>query len=606
MPGPFYFAWIADGTIAFDPEVHNTYDQQILSAEVQHDEGAAPVLTIRLKNPGVGALTIGRWAWFSYDPGESPGLQPVFKGRLIGSPEDFAQETISLQFRAVAADYVDQKTALADSLRELPYWDPVWFVDKADDLDAVLETRCAVWHVDRLTLEVTASSLIDGEDGTVNVDSHLYDSVRTSFGATPLRRIVATLKVTWQQTGEGDVDLTNPLWLAFKFTGSPFNWPQVGSYTSDGLFTDWPKPLDDLGGGWSVSADAVVDSAGFSQFWVYPKAWSALDEEDEAALSTDGWESDIFFAGYKTFAAGFTVAPILQNFRVHFAAQRDRTETVTFTLEADVQPLAVDLDAEDEEKLELSADNLGDQIDTGGAMPIEDLRQNSYFPRARGNQSLQCGLLLAAAKLAYRARAVTIEFQMPGWPALALAMNCRKNILLQDRRLPGGQAVGKVTSYKLTMIGGRQSSWFRIASTVGYGIALPAADAGTDVYANAYANGYTRQDGAQVEVTPGVLVYDSIDGTVVDDDGVDLFNMNSVTALLAPIAIEMGPNDQQAVIDEECDKVGVSPDPIERLRENPTRWTVSLVPVTGGAFLTGIPVTTEKLVVPKMIDLEAA
>lgn len=607
MAGPFYFAWIADGSVAFDPGVHNTYDQQILSAEVQHDEGAAPILTITLKNPGVGALSIGRWAWFSFDDGSTAGLQRVFKGRLIGSPDDFQAETISLQLRAIPEDYATQKLALSDSLRELPYWDPIWFVDKADDPDTTLEPRCAAWHVDRLDLGVSATSLISGEDGTIDVSDHIYSSVRVSFGASPLRRMKVTGTGTWKQTGEGDVDLTNPVWQAFKFSGSPFNWPQVGSFTSDGLASDWPKALDNLGGGWSVSANAIMDPAAFANFWVYPKSWSALDETAQQDLATNGWSINTANpANYKVFAAPFTVAPLLQNFIVHFSASRDRSEKFLFTLEADIQPISVDLDADDEEQLDLTADNLDQGIDDGGAIPLGDTRHNSYFLRPRGNLSVQCAMLLAAAKMSYRARAVSIEFQMKGWPPAALALSGRKNVLIHDRRLPGGQALGKVTSYKLTMAGGNLSTSIKIGCTVGYGVALPGADAGVDVYATGYADGYTVREGAQVDVVPGTLQYDSIDATVVDDDGVDLFNMNETTVLVSPIAIENGPNDQQHVIDVECEKTGVSPDPVEALRLAPTRWTVDLVPVTGGAFYTEIPITIQPLVIPKMIDLEAA
>lgn len=610
MPGPFYFSWIADGDVAFDPNVHNTFDEDILTAEVQHDEGAAAILTITLKNPGVGALTIGRWAWFSFDDGGSAGIQPVFKGRLIGSPADFALETISLQLRAIPADYVEQKTAVATALRELPYWDPVWFADKIDDLDTVLEPRCAVWHVDRTTLEVSASSLIDGEDGTIDITDQLYESVKTSFGATPLRRIVVSGLVTWKQEGEGDVDLTTPVWERFGTTGSPFNWPQVGSFTSDGLASDWPKPLANLGGGWSVSANAVLDTAGFSQFWVYQKSYSALQESKEAEQQANGWSPSSFSSPtedvYKTYVVAFTVAPILQNFVVHWKASRDRSEKFTFTLEADIQPIAIDLDADDEETLDLTSDNIAEEIDLDGGMPIEDLRHNNYFPRPRGSQSLQCAMLLAAAKMNARARSVLVDFTLAGWPAAALSLSCRKSVLLHDRRLPGAQALGKVISYRLTMAPGRLTTSVKMACTVGYGVTLPAADEGTGAYAPGYAPGYDRRIDREVEVVPGVLQYDSIEALVVDDDGVDLFNLNASTALLVPITVDNGPNDQQAVIDIEAARLGVSPDPVEVLREHPTEWEVELVPVTGGAFYTEIPVTVAKLVIPKMIDLEAA
>jgi hypothetical protein len=605
MPGPFYFSW-ADAGEAFDPDIHNTFDQQILGAEIAHAEGEAAVLSIRIKNPGVGALTIGRWAWFSYDDGGSGGIVPLFNGRLIGSPADLQNETVTLQLRAIPDDYIDQKKALSESMRVLPYWDPVWLVEKIDDPDTVLESYCAVWHVDRVTLGVTAAHLLDGEDGTLDIADHLYASLKASFGSTPKRKIKVTGNVNWKQTGAGDVDLTTPLWEAFRAAGSPFAWPQVGSFTSAGLLQDWPAPLTSLGGGWSISAGPVIDPANFAQGWNYVKAWTNMSDVSQDELRTDGWRAQIYHAGWVTWAATFQVLPLLQHLAVHYEADRDRSETISFMLEADIQPQAIDLDGDDEEELTLSSEYVDQAVEEDGSLPIADTRKNAYFAGDRGNLSAQSLMLIAAAKMLFSARSVEIEFQLAGWPAVALALSCRKSVLLHDRRLPGGQALGKITSYKLSVAGGAMRTTVVMGCAVGYGVTLPGPADGTDVYALNYASGYTRRSGSQVEVIPGTLVYDEFGGTVIDDDGVDLFNQNAASVLLSPVAVVNGSNDQQAVIDAEAALIGVSPDPIEALRNAPTTFTIELVPVTGGAFHTDYAVTMEKLVVPKMIDLEAA
>lgn len=611
-----YFAWSGPDE-EFDPDVHNTFDEQILSVDITHNEGDAATLAIVLKNPRVGPLSLGKWCWLSYDDGGSAGPQAIFRGRLMGSPADFQAERLTLHFRAVPDDYVEQKEALADSLRELPFYDPIWIVEGKDTPDAVLEARSAIWHVDRVNLEVSVSDVLDGEDGTIDISAaeHLYGDVSATYAGTPKSKIHVTGNIRYRQRGEGDVDLTTPLWEAFRGAGSPFPWPQVGSFTSPGLLADWPQPLDDLGGGWSVSATAVIQEAPWSQGWTSLKVWTDMTDTSKDELRRTGpiGLRTIFHGGFVTYAAAFNVNPLLQHLVVHYLADRERSETLTFTLAADIQPLLVDTDAQPEETLEFNSEYVDQGVEPDGSLPIVDARRNAYFPTDRGVLSAQYLMLLARAKLRFSARAVVIKFRIPGWPAKALALSCRKRVLLHDPRLPTGQALGKITSYTLAVGGGAQSAVVTIGCAVGKGNTLPAPDAGTNVYANAYAVGYTRDEDAQIVPVAGELMYAEYGGVVVDDDGVDLFNMVPSTVLDADantggvaISIHWGSNEQQALIDEEAARVGTSPDPINVLRDHPTQVYFQLIPVEGGAFHTDFPVTMEKLIIPQMVDLEAA
>jgi hypothetical protein len=70
-----------------------------------------------------------------------------------------------------------------------------------------------------------------------------------------------------------------------------------------------------------------------------------------------------------------------------------------------------------------------------------------YFPTDRGQQSVQHMLCRARAKLRKRARAVEVRFDTRFEAAAQLS--CRMNGVINDVRLPGGTAAGKVISYKL-------------------------------------------------------------------------------------------------------------------------------------------------------------
>ena len=107
---------------------------------------------------------------------------------------------------------------------------------------------------------------------------------------------------------------------------------------------------------------------------------------------------------------------------------------------------------------------------------------------------------------------------------------------------------------------------------------------------------------------------------MLDDDGVDLFNMIPSTVVEA-ITITNGPTDQIAAIlagaqgiPEFSGSSGntnalllstVVGDPVGGLKAAPTQVDVQLVPVTGGDFLTQIGVNVQPLAVPKTIDLSA-
>ena len=166
MAGPFYFAWVGASETTFDPSVHNREDEDVFGFNVEHSEGDFAGLEIEIRNPRVGLLAPARkvHAFLSYDTGTE--IKPLFRGRLVGIPDNINQEIVRLQFTARPDDYAAQKAALAGTLKVLPYYDPVFISkDKWDDPDAVLEARSELWHIDRVNGELTTSDLLVGEDG---------------------------------------------------------------------------------------------------------------------------------------------------------------------------------------------------------------------------------------------------------------------------------------------------------------------------------------------------------------------------------------------------------------------------------------------------------
>lgn len=275
----------------------------------------------------------------------------------------------------------------------------------------------------------------------------------------------------------------------------------------------------------------------------------------------------------------------------------------------------------------------------------------TYFPGTRGNASIAYALGVARAHILARARCVEVSFECAIDKALALS--CRKNGLLYDPRLPGGQILGKIKAYKI--IGNGDDKTFlgkvTLAAAIGYGNAITTTD-GTPVYVvDGYvAKGYQHYTDAVVAVsvddsdlgyTPplaqldvdGILFPLSYDQAVVKDEfitgtppGAAQFlpntdftlvqNLDSINnpfgttkeTTVERISIPNGYTHTEIPVDQTYPgPLGV---PAKRTVQEVvfypiTQYYLELVPMQGVSFGKQYNVTVTDLKVPKMIDLEA-
>jgi hypothetical protein len=121
----------------------------------------------------------------------------------------------------------------------------------------------------------------------------------------------------------------------------------------------------------------------------------------------------------------------------------------------------------------------------------------SYFPSARGQNSIQYLISIMRARMLYRSRAVRVGFECPF--DTGLSITCRKTVTLTDSRLPGGQAFGKVTGVEHTIVGDLGEELCRVifGCTVGKDNVITPVS-GTPVYVNGYVAGYQAVTGAVV------------------------------------------------------------------------------------------------------------
>jgi hypothetical protein len=287
-----------------------------------------------------------------------------------------------------------------------------------------------------------------------------------------------------------------------------------------------------------------------------------------------------------------------------YRANRTRTETLNVVVAAGVQRLLSDSAESDRQDLTITSDYVDKGVDPNGNIPIGSAAYRSYYQTGRGDASVQYALLLARAKLRARVRAVDITFAVPWQTALGITL--RHNIQLTDYRLPDGQVIGKVKSYKLSVGDGKQLGEFTIGCSVGTGETV-TPQAGVNAWVNdGYVNpGYQRMVGAQISIGEGDLACQTLDDFVVVDDGLDLTNLSARQAVNRCVVFN-GVSEQVSKIAPF--KGSVAPtfgDPVGMMETLTTKCTLDLKPVQGSAFHTEFFPAVTQLTLPKTINLAA-
>ena len=572
----WFFAWTNAGT-EWSASLERV-DADFYEVVISQTEGDVASATVVIDNPSIGLLAASRkrWAWLAWDDGST--VTPLFYGRMVGTPDQIQGETIRLDFLARPNDFVEQKEALADTLRVLPYYDPVWIKeDRRDDPDAVLEGYSKHWHVDRTSHVVSVSDIVSGEDGTLEFDGSqiLADTLDQTYSTSPVRHCRAEGTVQYDQVASGSIDLSQMIAEAAG-EGTRF----VRTLTGEGLIRDWPKEGARIGSGWSVgeSEGIRLEGSAVVQEWI-PTGIPPIMGDSESKVETPVW----------------TVLPV---FHAAYDAERSRSETVTFTLTADVQPVIYQQSDQEVLRLSVSSPDVADDIEVGGGVPIGDARRPSYFRTLRGKQSVKALAMMARARLLYRARCVEVSFDVAF--ADALNVTLRKNATVYDDRLPGGAATGKIIGYSFSSVDGVNVASVRMGCSVGAGNSI-AEVVGSPVYVEdgVLEDGIQARDGATEALDTGDMTVESYFDTEVDDDGVNFFQMRASD--LAEVDVIFPLSGQREVVELRYPDTSAM---VTALNGVYTEIDVTLTPLNVGPFHTDFAVMASDLMVPTGIDLE--
>lgn len=631
----FYFAWAdAEELDTFGPS-HYREDEEVFAVNIKQSEGEFAAMDLDLRNPRVGLLASTRkqWAWLSWRDPEGT-VHPLFFGRLVAVPQNMTEDIVRLTFVARPADYETQLEELAEDMRVAPYYDEMW-LSEADrrDPNRVLEGYSKLWHVDPVTHVLTASDIITGEDGQVDLlqSEVFYDSVRVAYSESPARRAIVNAEVNWLQVGSGNIDITNQLIRAFA-DKTPANVTTVSGRSrptggmlnvlgGDEAMSNWPPVGADLGGGWTVGANTQATLVGEppvvptnigseSNIWGSMRQWPNLKWGVQNVMREIFERTPGFLVEIKDNSVAYQNAiwgnysgridvmwvPIWRlavQFNLHYAAGRERTENISFTVDADVQPLLTDAGEEETIRIDFGPADVDRYI---GAVSRKE-----YFRTDRGHQSFQYMLACTRAALLSRARAVSVSFEVPFDVALNLSL--RKTASIQDPRLPGGIAAGKVKELELNARDGDLMAGVTIGCTVGRNGEIEEVPGVPQYVETGYVDdGYQETADEIIVPIPGEIGY-RMDGYDTDDDGV---NLNAVTVQKYLTEIEVF-----GALEEQMEAAQSTPSSsantgMADIAGFSTEVRLKVKPVTGGPFFTTIEPTVTALAVPRTINLEAS
>lgn len=492
----FYFAWCHEED-HFDPQIHAREDESLFSLEILGQEATYPTACVQLVNPRCGLLNPARqqWAFISGDRGQ--GVELLFRGRVLSIPEHIDGETLKILFIAEPTDAQEILLHLHQTLKEAPFWDPLFIQeDHQENPFESLEARAALYCWSRTAAKVTLSDYFRGQEKLVLKENFFRDSLKISRTATPLAAIEVTLTAEWIQRYEGRTDIS-------RLLRAKFPEGLINTLTGQSLEKGWWRRGERMGrSGYWVAQSELRE--------IQPKYTGALNLYP--AHSKPFWMSpyDPLNETKKPQIKRFKRSWYLPKLVLGWHYRQRRRENLHFKLEQKTQTVAYE--APRTRKLHLHLQNLmlaedfhpwkPDWVYSRGYRVIEkglvyeclrthhspkcfteDLAKwrclgkqpdiplekgrGSFFLTDRGRQAFEHALEIAQAHLAATARAITLKVEAP--LETLWDISCDHTLEIEDPRLPGGKAQGKVIAYALKVEGKTGRHWAQVSLGISVG-----------------------------------------------------------------------------------------------------------------------------------------
>jgi len=487
-------------------------------SEIEDSDIITPVFKVTVQNPGIGGIVAGSSRYYCLVDDDIE----ICRGKMLSLPSTLGGAKIELEFHCKPPNSDGLLEAAADALRlgEVDYdpnapaadreaaeaYDPLFVPRDPDDPASALAGRPEIWRWDRKTLAITRTHVTDG---SVTHDLGRNGLVGKSLSDGPSLRLTqppkaitkSRLTASWTQEAKGRQS------VAINGNITTFSWQD--------FIQAFPRPGDSIGAnsGWTfalASIDSVID-APVSTFTI---------RGGKFGLASNG----SIKCRPKTIS--YTVCPA-------YDYRQQRQEYIALSLRAGVQDILYDDESQEKpEELELAplhVDNvtpewvyedpdtlermhyaIGDEVlasdkawicliphdamenfavrdpDTGETIwqrsdkraPLADNRSPRFADTFRGIRVIRHGLRRLQRIVLKRSRCAEVSFDVP-W-ALGRDITCDHSCRVEHPRLPGGEAMGKVTGVTLQIDGPRKTVSVTISCPVGNGAPPPLVGVGQE------------------------------------------------------------------------------------------------------------------------------
>lgn len=383
--------------------VHSQFPIDLLELTISQREGHAAIAGLVL--PATQQIPDHGWAFIGTD--DRGYLEPLLKGQFIGLPRKIDSLTKYVELVATPVNLSAKLDALIVPLKEKHKDCLILRSNKDSQPGDYLEFEHKLFCYDRMSHEITLSSIFQGTKHQTYAQQILEDSLHFAITDTPLRGIHLSLVCEWVQELRGEINLLPKIELLF---------PQgrINTLTPKGLLATWPQTGQVLGrSGYAVVRSSLKEFA--------PLMTGVLGHYPTVTPLIHGKQ-------YKNF---WFQAELILEWK-YTQKRREHLNVVVYHknqyLPHSSRPLR---------RISLKL----------GTLPSNIQQQSYFFDSEVGCKVAKKALQIAQCHLAYSARAAEVKFQVPFIDALDLTLD--HQITIEHPSLPNGKVCGKLLNYCL-------------------------------------------------------------------------------------------------------------------------------------------------------------
>lgn len=472
--GKIFFAYV-NPLDTYDDTIHSVEDEDVFSLRISQSETEFARARVEIRNPSIGLLAPGRKQRVFISCEHGPDKKLLFAGRLVGFPLDIGENTVSVEFIAQPEDWFNTQQAFLQTLKVAPFYNPLFIPEEdRDKAEEILAARAALLHWDRMTGQVVLSDILQGSQFLDIGDEFFFDSLETEIGDPPVSRIVAEIEVQWLQLGVGEVNCGEP--IRREFTNTITASPQINTLTPLAFEAGWngvriPRGYELVESQLTPVADAfgliqenLRSGLALVSGMDYPTKTGATPATRQVSIPRVWYEGRLFLKAEYSQKRREIMHTVVTSETQNVSLSSDRTELLTARLQ---DPTALTQDE------------------------VLDVGKPSFFYEAGdltsyGRDAVEHIVLQAMARLKKAARAVEIQFDCAAEKILELT--CDYTVKINDPRIPGAEAIGKVVGYTILIDGDTGSQFGQVKIACCLGTAQDSIGSGDPIDETSYDN----------------------------------------------------------------------------------------------------------------------